>query len=75
MADRSHMSHPSPAGDDVFKALGLEDIKMPGGWSVSGGQTHLYTADERRLMHEARAFAQQELLPRARDAHRQVTRS
>src|SRR2546425_3280163 len=29
---------------------------MPGGWSVSSGQTFLYTPEEQRLMHAARAF-------------------
>jgi alkylation response protein AidB-like acyl-CoA dehydrogenase len=57
---------------ELFRAITLEDMKMPGGWSVSSGQTHLYTAEEQRLMHEARAFAQTELLPRAPDAHRRV---
>jgi acyl-CoA dehydrogenase len=58
--------------DDRFKAIGLEDMSMPGGWSVNDGQTFLYTPAERELMHQARAFAQRELLPRAAEAHRRV---
>ncbi len=57
---------------DLFRAVTADDMTMPGGWSVSGGQTYLYTEDERRLMHAARAFAQRELLPRAAEAHRAV---
>src|SRR3989442_12270754 len=45
---------------------------MPGGWSVSSGQTFLYTPEEQRLMHAARAFAQQEILPTSAEAHRRV---
>src|SRR5438552_15751107 len=45
---------------------------MPGGWSVSSGQTFLYTPEEQRLMHAARAFAQQEILPTPAEAHRRV---
>ncbi|MBI2152398.1 MAG: acyl-CoA dehydrogenase family protein [Candidatus Rokubacteria bacterium] len=59
--------------EDLFKGITLDDLKMPGGWSVSPGQTHLYTPRERELMLRARAFAQQELLPRAPEAHKQVT--
>ena len=58
--------------EDLFKGITLDDIKMAGGWSVRAGQTHLYTPKERELMLRARAFAQQELLPRAPEAHRQV---
>jgi alkylation response protein AidB-like acyl-CoA dehydrogenase len=57
---------------DPFRPISLEDITMPGGWSVSSGQTHLYTAEERRLMLQARAFAQKELLPRSAELHRRV---
>ena len=49
--------------DDRFKAITVEDMTMPGGWSVNDGQTFLYTREERELMHQARAFAQKELLP------------
>src|SRR2546426_6549406 len=45
---------------------------MPGGWSVSSGQTFLYTPEEQRLMHAARAFAQQEILPTSAEAQRRV---
>ncbi len=58
--------------DDRFKAIGFEDMTMPGGWSVNDGQTFLYTPAERELMHQARQFAQKEVLPRAPEAHRQV---
>ena len=58
--------------EELFRAITLEDIKMPQGWSVSAGQTHLYTREERELMLRARAFAQQELAPKAPEAHRQV---
>ena len=57
----------------LFRSITLEDMTMPGGWSVSSGQVHLYTPDERRLMHEARAFAQREILPTSAEAHRRVT--
>src|SRR2546427_2329837 len=43
---------------------------MPGGWSVSSGQTFLYTPEEQRLMHAARAFAQQEIRPPPAEAPR-----
>ncbi len=58
--------------DDRFKAIGMDDITMPGGWSVNDGQTFLYTPAERELMHQARQFAQKEILPRAAEAHAQV---
>jgi alkylation response protein AidB-like acyl-CoA dehydrogenase len=59
--------------DERFKAIGMDDMTMPGGWSVSDGQTFLYTAAERELMLQARAFAQKEILPHAAGAHQQVT--
>jgi len=59
--------------DERFKAIGMDDMTMPGGWSVSDGQTFLYTAAERELMLQARAFAQKEILPHAAEAHQQVT--
>ncbi len=58
--------------EDLFRAITLEDMTMPGGWSVTDGQTFLYTPAERELMHQARAFAQKELLPKAAAAHREV---
>jgi alkylation response protein AidB-like acyl-CoA dehydrogenase len=58
--------------DAPFKAIGMEDMTMPPGWSVNAGQTFLYTAEERDLMRQARAFAQTELAPRAPEAQRQV---
>ncbi len=58
--------------DDRFKAITLDDMTMPGGWSVNDGQIFLYTPAERELMHQARAFAQRELLPHAALAHRRV---
>ena len=57
---------------ELFRAIGLPDLTMPGGWSVSSGQTFLYTPEEQRLMHAARAFAQQEILPTSAEAHRRV---
>ena len=57
---------------ESFPAIGLDDLTMPGGWSVSSGQTFLYTKEEQRLMHEARAFAQREILPTSAEAHRRV---
>jgi alkylation response protein AidB-like acyl-CoA dehydrogenase len=60
--------------DERFKAIGMEDITMPGGWSVSDGQTFLYTPDEREIMHQSRAFAQREILPTAAAAHQEVKR-
>ncbi len=58
--------------DERFKAIGMDDMTMPGGWSVSDGQTFLYTPAERELMHQARAFAQKDILPRAAAAHQEV---
>ncbi|PYM93627.1 MAG: acyl-CoA dehydrogenase [Candidatus Rokuibacteriota bacterium] len=55
-----------------FRAISLDDLTMPGGWSVSAGQTFLYTLPEQRLMHEARAFAQREILTQSAAAHRRV---
>jgi acyl-CoA dehydrogenase len=57
---------------ELFRSTTLEDMTMPGGWSVSSGQTYLYTPAEQRLMHEVRAFAQQDILPKAAEAHRRV---
>ena len=57
---------------DLFRAIALDDLTMPGGWCVSRGQTYLYTPEEQRLMHEARAFAQREILPKAAGAQRAV---
>ena len=57
---------------ELFRAIGPHDMTMPGGWSVSSGQTFLYTPEEQRLMHEARAFAQREILPTSAEAHRRV---
>ncbi|MFQ5830199.1 MAG: acyl-CoA dehydrogenase family protein [Candidatus Methylomirabilia bacterium] len=59
--------------EDLFKPITLEDMTMPAGWSVSAGQTYLYTPQERELMLRVRAFAQQELGPKAPEAHGQVT--
>ncbi|PYN81830.1 MAG: hypothetical protein DMD96_07190 [Candidatus Rokuibacteriota bacterium] len=40
-----------------FRAISLDDLTMPGGWSVSSGQTFLYTEAEERLMREiARSY-------------------
>jgi alkylation response protein AidB-like acyl-CoA dehydrogenase len=58
--------------NDRFKAIGMGDITMPGGWSVSDGQTFLYTPAEREIMHQSRAFIQREILPEAAAAHREV---
>jgi alkylation response protein AidB-like acyl-CoA dehydrogenase len=55
--------------DERFKAIGMDDIGMPGGWSVSDGQTFLYTPAEREIMRQSRAFVQREILPHAADAH------
>ncbi len=60
--------------DERFKAIGMDDMSMPGGWSVNDGQTFLYTAAERELMLQARAFAQKEILPHAAEAHQEVAR-
>jgi len=57
---------------ELFRSITLHDMTMPGGWSVSSGQVYLYTKEEQRLMHEARAFAQQEILPKSAEAHRRV---
>jgi alkylation response protein AidB-like acyl-CoA dehydrogenase len=58
--------------DDRFKAIGMDDISMPGGWSVNDGQTFLYTPAEREIMHQTRAFAQREILPHTAAAHSEV---
>jgi alkylation response protein AidB-like acyl-CoA dehydrogenase len=58
--------------DERFKAIGMDDISMPGGWSVSDGQTFLYTPAEREIMRQSRAFVQREILPRAAGAHSEV---
>ena len=55
-----------------FRAVTPEDITMPGGWSVSSGQTFLYTKEEQALLQQARAFAQREILPTSAAAHREV---
>ena len=38
--------------DERFKAIGMDDISMPGGWSVNDGQTFLYTPAEREILKE-----------------------
>ena len=58
--------------EDRFRAIGMGDITMPGGWSVSDGQTFLYTPAEREIMHQSRAFIQREILPNAAAAHQEV---
>jgi len=58
--------------DERFKAIGMDDISMPGGWSVNDGQTFLYTPAEREIMRQSRAFAQKEILPHAAAAHSEV---
>jgi alkylation response protein AidB-like acyl-CoA dehydrogenase len=58
--------------DERFKAIGMGDITMPGGWSVGDGQTFLYTPAEREVMHQSRAFVQREVLPGAAAAHQEV---
>lgn len=57
---------------EPFRAVMPEDLTLPAGWSVSVGQTHLYSPEERRLMAEVRAFAQRELAPEAARAHAEV---
>ena len=32
-----------PFDPEEFRAVTLDDMKMPGGWIVSSGQTFLYT--------------------------------
>jgi len=58
--------------EERFKAIGMDDIGMPGGWSVSDGQTFLYTPAEREIMQQSRAVVQREILPRAASAHSEV---
>ena len=58
--------------EERFKAIGMDDISMPGGWSVGDGQTFLYTPAERELMRQSRAVVQREILPRAAGAHSEV---
>jgi alkylation response protein AidB-like acyl-CoA dehydrogenase len=58
--------------DERFKAIGMDDIGMPGGWSVNDGQIFLYTPAEREIMRQTRAFAQREILPLAASAHSEV---
>ncbi len=58
--------------DERFKAIGMDDIGMPGGWSVNDGQTFLYSPAEREIMRQSRAFAQKEILPHAAAAHHEV---
>src|SRR5256886_10503066 len=57
---------------ELFRAVSFQDLTMPGGWSVSSGQTFLYTPEEQRLMREARAFVQHEILPKSAEAHRRA---
>jgi acyl-CoA dehydrogenase len=58
--------------EERFKAIGMDDISMPGGWSVSDGQTFLYTPAEREIMQQSRAVVQREILPHAVSAHSEV---
>lgn len=57
---------------DAFRAITADDMTMPGGWSVSAGQTFLYTKAEQEIVQQARAFAQREILPTSAQAHREV---
>ncbi len=57
---------------EEFRAVTLDDMRMPGGWSVSSGQTFLYTKEEQAIVQQARRFAQTRLLPDAPAAHREV---
>jgi alkylation response protein AidB-like acyl-CoA dehydrogenase len=36
------VSDPGGADQDEFRAITLDDMAMPGGWSVSSGQTFLF---------------------------------
>jgi alkylation response protein AidB-like acyl-CoA dehydrogenase len=58
--------------DEAFRAITPADLTMPPGWSVSAGQTFLYTKEEQALVQQARAFAQREIAPTAAAAHRDV---
>ena len=60
------------AESDAFRAITPADLTMPPGWSVSAGQTFLYTKEEHALVQQARAFAQREIAPTAAAAHREV---
>jgi alkylation response protein AidB-like acyl-CoA dehydrogenase len=60
------------AESDAFRAITPADLTMPPGWSVSAGQTFLYTKEEQALVQQARAFAQREIAPGAAAAHREV---
>jgi len=60
------------AESDAFRAITPADLTMPPGWSVSAGQTFLYTKEEQALVQQARAFAQREIAPTAAAAHREV---
>ena len=61
-----------PFDPEEFRAITLDDMKMPGGWSVSSGQTFLYSKEEQTILQQARRFAQTRLLPVAPAAHREV---
>ncbi|HET7341386.1 MAG TPA: acyl-CoA dehydrogenase family protein [Methylomirabilota bacterium] len=58
--------------DEPFRAITADDLTMPPGWSVSAGQTFLYTKEEQALVQQARAFAQGTIAPTAAAAHREV---
>src|SRR2546425_8531527 len=71
----SHSARPRPAVSpefEPFRAVGPDDLTMPAGWSVSSGQTFLYTKEEQAIVQQARAFAQREVAPHAAAAHREV---
>jgi alkylation response protein AidB-like acyl-CoA dehydrogenase len=57
---------------EPFRAITADDLTMPPGWSVSSGQTFLYTKEEQAIVQQARAFAQREVAPHAAAAHRDV---
>jgi len=57
---------------EPFRAVTPDDLTMPAGWSVSAGQTFLYTKEEQAVAQQARAFAQREVAPQAAAAQREV---
>ena len=45
---------------ELFRAIELQDLTMPGGWSVSSGQVHLYTPEANQLREQIDRYVEAE---------------
>lgn len=58
--------------DERFRAITMEEIRMPPGWSDGRGANYLYADRERELRQQVRAWAQRGIAPEVAEARRRV---